>query len=129
MAVTLTNAAKSAAANAVVDLLDVGSANSTGDIEFTTSGGTSLVVCNLANPAFGAATNGVATAGTVSQGTVGAAITNQTIAIAKFRDRDNAEVFRGSVGLSGSGADIILSGTVVSTDDTVDITALTYTQP
>jgi len=124
MAVTLTTAAKNAAVNSVVDLLDVGSANATGDIGFANSSNTVLCVNNLANPAFGAASSGAAAAGTVSQGIVGI---QGTIDRALFRDRDNTEVFRCTVGTSGT--DIVLSGVVVNINDTIDITSLTYTQP
>lgn len=127
MAMTLTSAAASAAADAVVDLLDGGSGDSTGDIAFYNAGATTLLcTCNLAATAFGAASSGVATAGAVSQGTVQIA---GTIALALFRNKSNTEIFRGSVSLAGAGGDIVLSGTAVNVNDTIDITALTYTQP
>jgi hypothetical protein len=124
MAVTLTTAAKNAAVDAVVDLLDVGSANATGDIGFAKSDNTVICINNLSNPAFGAASSGTATASAVSQGTVSAA---GTIDRALFRDRDNVEVFRCTVGTSGT--DIVLSGVAVNINDTIDITSLTYSQP
>jgi hypothetical protein len=124
MAVTLTTSAKNAAVNAVVDLLDIGSANSTGDIAFAKSDNTVLCINNMTNPAFGSSSSGTATAATVSQGTVSAA---GTLDRALFRDRDNTEVFRCTVGTSS--ADIILSGVVVNINDTIDITSLTYSQP
>lgn len=127
MAVTLTNAARSAAADAVVDRLDLGSGDATGDIQLQTAGGAALATLNLSNPAFGAASNGVATANAISQGTVSGSSNPSTIAVAVFRDRANAEVFRCAVGTSGS--DINLSSVAVNNSDTVDITSLTYTQP
>ena len=123
---TLTSAARSAAADAVVDLLDAGTANATGDIDFQTSGGSSLCVCNLSSTAFGAASAGVATANAVSTGTVS---TGGTIAKAVFRNKDNTDVFQCDVTATGGGGSIILSGVVVNADDTISITALTYTQP
>jgi hypothetical protein len=125
MAVTLTTTTKNAAVNAVVDLLDVGSANSTGDIAFANASNTVLCVNNLLNPAFAAASSGSAAASLpIAQGTVSVA---GTIDRALFRDRDNTEVFRCTVGTSGT--DIVLSGVVVNINDTIDITSLTYSQP
>lgn len=127
MAVTLTNTARSAAADAVVDLLDGGSGDATGDINFQTAGAVSLATCNLSNPAFGAASNGVCTAAAISQGTVSGSSNPSTIAVALFRNRANTEIFRCAVGTSGS--DINLSSVAVNNSDTIDISSLTYTQP
>lgn len=124
MAVTLTTAARNAAADAVVDLLDGGSGDSTGDIAFSTSAPATLCINNLAATAFGSASSGVATAGTIAQGTV---TTAGTIALALFRNKSNTEIFRCAVGTSGS--DINLSSVAVSVSDTIDVTSLTYTQP
>jgi hypothetical protein len=124
MAVTLTTTARNAAADAVVDLLDGGAGDATGDIAFSTSAPATLCVCNLQNPAFGAASSGVATASTPSQGTATAA---GTAALALFRNRANTEIFRCAVGTSGS--DINLTNTNIAINDTIDVTSLTYTQP
>jgi hypothetical protein len=124
MAVILTTAARNAAADAVVDLLDGGAGDATGDIAFSTSAPATLCINNLSNPAFGAAAAGVATAAAIAQGTV---TTGGTIALALFRNRANTEIFRCAVGTSGS--DINLSSVVVNISDTIDITSLTYTQP
>lgn len=124
MGITLTTAARNAAADAVVDLLDGGSGDATGDIAFSTSVPATLCVCNLSSTAFGAASSGVATANAISQGTVATA---GTIALALFRNKANTEIFRCAVGTSGS--DINLSGVAVSVSDTIDVTSLTYTQP
>lgn len=122
MAVTHVTAARNAAADAVVDRLDLGSTDATGDLAFATSADAVLCTCNFSNPAFGAASSGVATAATISQGTVA---TGGTIAKAFFRDRNNAEVFRCAVGTSGS--DINLSSVTVAVNDTITISSLTYT--
>lgn len=129
MAVTLTTAARNAAADAVVDLLDGGTpGDASGDITFATSGAAvNLCTCALTNPAFGAASSGVATAATISQGTVSGSSNPSTIAVALFRNRANTEIFRCAVGTSGS--DINLSAVAVNNGDTIDITSLTYTQP
>lgn len=127
MAVTLTNSARSAAADAVVDLLDGGAGDATGDINWQTAGAVALGTSNLANPAFGAASNGVCTAGAIAQAVVSGSSNPSTIALAVFRNRANTEVFRCAVGTSGS--DINLSSVSVNNGDTIDITSLTYTQP
>lgn len=122
---TLTNAAATAAADAVVDLLDAGG-GANADMAFQNASSSTLCVCAMASPAFGSATNGVATAGAVSQGTVTAA---GTITKCVFRNTADTTVFTCDVTTSGGGGAIILSGTTVNVDDTIDINTLTYTQP
>lgn len=124
MAVTLTTTARNAAADAVVDLLDGGTGDASGDIAFATSGAAVLCTCPLSNPAFGAAAAGVATANAVTTGTVATA---GTVALALFRNRANTEIFRCAVATSGS--DINLSSVSVAVNDTIAISSLTYTQP
>lgn len=127
MAVTLTTAARNAACDAIVDLLDGGAGDATGDIAFSTSAPAILATCNLDDPAFGAASNGVATAGTIAQGTVSGSSNPSTVALALFRNKANTEIFRCAVGTSGS--DINLSSVSVNDDDTIDVTSLTFTVP
>lgn len=127
MAVTLTTAARNAAADAVVDLLDGGAGDASGDIAFATAADLVVCICAMSNPAFGAANTGVATASAISQGTVAGSGNPSTITKAFFRNRANTEIFRCAVGTSGS--DINLSSVSVNDDDTIDITSLTYTQP
>lgn len=127
MPVTLTTAARNAACDAIVDLLDGGSGDATGDIAFSTSAPATLAVCNLAATAFGSASSGVATAGTIAQGTVSGSSNPSTIALALFRNKANTEIFRCAVGTSGS--DINLSSVSVNDSDTIDVTSLTFTVP
>lgn len=124
MAVTLTTAAKNAACDAIVDLLDGGSGDATGDIAFSTSVPATLCICNTAATAFGSASSGVATAGTIAQGT---ATAGGTIALALFRNKSNTEIFRCAVSTSGS--DINLTSVTISTSDTIDVSSLTVTVP
>jgi hypothetical protein len=127
MSTTLQTAARNAGCDAIVDLLDGGSGDATGDINFQTSGGTPLATCTLAATAFGAAATGVATAGAIAQGVVAGSANPSTIAKALFRNKSNAEIFQCAVGLSGS--DINLSSVAVNNGDTIDITSLTVTVP
>lgn len=124
MAVTLTATAKSAACDAIVDLLDGGSGDASGDIAFSTSAPATLCVCNLSTTAFGAASSGVATAAAISTGTASG---SGTIALALFRNKSNTEIFRCAVGTSGS--DINLSSVAINTNDTISISSLTVTVP
>ncbi len=127
MTVTVATASRTTLCDTLVDLLDVGSTNATARMLFKTSGGTLLCTNNMTNPAFGAAASGVATAAAISQGTVPGAIAAQTIARCEFTDRNNTEIFRCAVAVSAS--DINLTSIVVSTGDTIDVTALTVTVP
>jgi len=124
MAVTLTTAARNAAANAIVDLIDVGSTDANGDLVIMTSGDAEVATLAMTNPAFGAAATGVATAAAISDDTNA---TGGTAALFKFQDRDNTEVFRGSVGTSGE--DLNLSSVVIGAGDTVSISSFTATMP
>lgn len=127
MAVTLATAARNAACDAIVDLLDGGTGDATGDIAFSTSAPATLCVCTLAATAFGAASSGVATAGTIASGTVSGSSNPSTVALALFRNKANAEIFRCAVGTSGS--DINLSSVSVNDGDTITVSSLTFTVP
>jgi hypothetical protein len=124
MAVTLTAGARNAACDAVVDLIDVGSADANGDLVIMTSGDAEVATLACSNPAFGAAATGVATADTISDDTNA---TGGTAALFKFQNRDNAEVFRGSVGTSGE--DLNLSSVTIGAGDTVSVSSFTVTMP
>lgn len=124
MGITLTTAARNAKANAAVDLLDSGSTDANGDLVIMTSGDVEVATLALSNPAFGAAATGVATANSISDDTNA---TGGTAALHKMQDRDNTEVWRGTVGTSG--ADLNLSSTTIGAGDTVSVSSYTYTQP
>ena len=127
MAVTLTTAARNAACDAIVDLLDAGAGAAT--IKLTlANGSTEVATLTMNDPAFGAAVAGVATMDasptvedTSATGNAGAA----TIAI--FQDSDNTEVFRCAVGTSGS--DINLTNNVIAATEGVQLTSFTVTVP
>ena len=127
MAVTLTTAARNASCNAIVDLIDGGSGDASGDLAFATAGDVVVCECDFSTTAFGNASTGVATAAAISQGTVAGSANPSTITKAFFRDKADTEQFRCAVGTSGS--DINLSSVVVNDDDTIDITSLTFTVP
>ena len=128
MALTLSTAARNAACNAVVDLPDAGSTVAQGYVKIQTSGDSDLVQIDFNTPpAFGAASTGAATInGTPLSGTA-----SGTGTAAKFRvyDRDNAEVWQGTVTATSGGGDIELDNTSINSGQTVNITSWTHTQP
>jgi len=86
---------------------------------------TLLAELDFANPAFGAASSGVATAETIT-GETDAPDTG-TVAWARFVQSDDTAVLDCTVGTSG--CDINLNAVAIVEHATVDITALTVTQP
>lgn len=125
MALTLSTAAKNAAADAVVDLIDVGAGTATMVIK--DSGGTALCTINLADPAFGAASSGTATLlGVPLSGTAGATGTASTFDV---EDQDGTVVYSGTVGIAGSGADAIIDNASITSGDTVQLDSHTITMP
>jgi hypothetical protein len=95
MAITHSQAAKQAATNAVVDLIDVG-AGSNGTMEIL-DGATVLSVHNLTEPAFGAANaSGVATAATIADDA--SANADGTADGWRLKDEDGAVILTGQAG-------------------------------
>lgn len=135
MATRIPNAVRSAACDAVVDRLDLGAAAAT--IQVRTGSqpasandaatGTILATFTLADPAFGAASNGVATLAGTPRSTTGAA--DGTAGWFRALDSDGNTVVDGSVGATGSGAQLELNTTTISTGANVSITAGTVTMP
>ena len=124
MALTHTTAARNAAVDGVVDLIDAGSTDANGDLVIMTSGDVEVAILAMANPAFGAASSAVATAGTITDDTNA---TGGTAAKFKIQDRDNTEIVQGSVTATGGGGDIELSSVTIGATDTVSMSSLTYT--
>ena len=123
MAVTLTTAARNAACNAIVDLVDAGAGAGT-LVFYAADTTTEVATLTFSDPAFGNAATGVATASAITSDT---SATGGTTTVAKFLDSDATEVLRCTVGTSG--ADINLSNNVIAASETVAITALTVTVP
>lgn len=125
MAVTLTTAARNAACNAIVDLVDAGAGAGT-LVLYLANGSTEVATLTFSDPAFGNASTGVATASAITSDT--SATGNVSAAtVAKFLDSAATEVLSCSVGI-GTG-DIQLSNNVIAAGETVAITALTVTVP
>lgn len=127
----ISTAARNAAADAVVDLLDSGyiriySGSQPAGPDTAISDQTLLAELRFAATAFGDASNGVATAGTIT----GDAAANATGTAAWFRalkSDGSTAVFDGTVGTSG--ADLNLNTTSIVENVAVDITELTFTIP
>lgn len=129
----LTAAARNAACDGVVDLADGGPG--AGTIEVRTGSapasaddaatGTLLLTFTLADPAFGAASAGVATAASVPRTAIGVAA--GTAGWARLLDSAGAKVADLSVGTSGT--DIEISSIAITVGRTVTLTALTITVP
>ncbi len=135
MATRLPTATRNAACDSVVDLLDAGS--SAGTIKIYTgtqpasandsATGTLLATVTFGDPAFGAASSGVATlAGTPLSGTGVAA---GTAGWARLADSTGATVLDGAVTATGGGGQVELATTTISVGVTVQVTSGTVTMP
>jgi len=135
MSKTISTAARNAAADAVVDLVDAGSG--AGYIEIRTGAkpagpdsaatGTLLATLPMSDPAFGAAAVGVATASAITNDS--SADASGTAGHFRIYDSDDAGIVDGDAGLSGSGAELILDDVDIVAGGTVSISALTVTMP
>lgn len=126
MSVTHVTAVRNAVANSVVDTIDTGTTDATGDLVYMTSGDVEVAILAFANPAFGAAAAAVATANAIADDT---SATGGTVAKFKIQDRDNGEILQGSVTATSGGGDIELSSVAIGATDTVSTSSLTYTAP
>ena len=122
MAVTLSTAARNAACDAVVDLVDAGSG--AGKVRIRQSS-TTLCDVTLADPAFGNAATGVATAADLPKS--GTAVAAGTADNFQVLDSDNTVIWSGTAGESA--ADMILDNSDIANGQTVNITSFTHTQP
>ena len=141
MATRLPNASQQAAADAVVDRIDVGVTNATGRLRIYTGAqpadaddaatGTLLVEILLANPAYGAA-NTSGTAALLSTPRSAAATAAGTAGWFRVLNRDNAGVYDGSIRATAdtdTGQELVLDNTSIAGGQTVNISSLGYTQP
>jgi hypothetical protein len=130
---SITTAAQNAAADAVVDLVDVGGAGSLRiysgtmptDANTALSGNTLLANLAMSATAFGSASSGVATAATITADSSADATGTATF----FRilaGNGTTVVIQGSVGTSG--CDLNLTTTSIVATQPVSVSSLTYTQ-
>lgn len=127
----LANATATAAADAVVDLLDNGylriyDGTQPADANTAVSTQNLLAELRFGAPAFGAASNGVATANAITADSSA----NATGTASWFRalaSDGTTVVFDGSVGTAS--ADLILNSTAIQSGAEVSVDSMTYTQP
>lgn len=129
----ITNAAASASADAVVDLIDAGagagklriydgSKPATADTAISTQ--VLLAELTFSDPAFGAASNGVATASSITADS--SANASGTASWFRIVDSNNNAIMDGTVGTSG--ADLNLDSVSITLGQSVSVTSFTYTQ-
>lgn len=132
MAIEIAQAARQAACDAVVDLLDAGGA---GTLEIRTGTaadpdgaptGTLLATLTFSATAFGAAdTDGIATANSITDDT--SADATDTAAHFVAKSGAGSTIFTGTVGTSG--ADLNLNTVAIVTGATVSVTSMTFQAP
>ncbi len=133
--VRLATATRNAACDAVVDKVDDGAGSGTIQIRSGTqpasandaATGTLLATLTWSDPAFGAASAGVATASAITQDS--SADATATASWARILDSDSNTIFDCDVSATGGGGTIELNTTSVVTGESVSITAFTVTMP
>lgn len=128
-------AARNAAADAVVDLVDGGSGAGTMKIytgsppatPATAASGTLLATLTMSDPAFGAASGGVATASSITSD----ASADATGDAGYFRvlDSDSNVIFQGTAGESADSPDLTFDDKSIVSGGTVAVSSFTYTAP
>lgn len=139
MADRISTAARDAAVNAVVDLVDVGTTNAEGRLRIYTGTqpatandtiGTStlLVEILLAAPAaYGASSSG--SAALLSTPRSAAAVAAGTAGWFRVVNRNAVGVFDGAVTGTGGGGELELDNTSIASAQTVNVNSLAYSQP
>lgn len=123
---------RSTMCNAAVDAIDAGSTDANGEARFYTASHAALVVSvPLENPAFGAASSGVATVQNTGSGLVGTVGTGAGGTIGadggRIVDRNNATCWEFTCGTSATEA--VLSSLVLADADTLTLNTFTVTMP
>lgn len=126
MSVTHSTPARNASANAVLALLNGGSANSAGIARFRTGANAIVAGLALSNPAFANASSGAAVSNAITADTAapGGVINKLTL-----EDRDRTVVITASDIRTTSGGDLQGNNLTVGAGDTVQILSLTYVAP
>ena len=118
----LETAARNAACDAIVDLIDGGTGP--GTLVFETSSDVEVATLTFSDPAFGAAALGTATANPIVSDS---SATGGTIAQASIYDSNSVKIFEATTALSS--AEITLSSVVIGVGDIISVTSLTVTVP
>ncbi len=124
MSVSHATAVRTILADAAVDQVDAGSG--AGKIRIR-AGSTTLCDIALADPAFGAAVNGVASLSSLPRS--GTAVASGTADNFQALDSDNNVKFSGSVTATGGGGDLTLDTVTINNGETITINSGAYTAP
>lgn len=128
MALILTNGHRQALCSASIARIDQGSTNAAGRVVLQTAGGSDLCVINLNFPAFGPASGtGSATANGLPISSIPSV--DGTAARYLVQNRDAQELWRGTVTLSGSGGDMVISSTTIVSGVAVELISFTHSMP
>lgn len=121
MPIALSTVSKNAAVNAVTALIESGTSTSNGVLILLTSDNSEVATAQLSSPAFGSAVNGTATANNVTADTdvAGGLATKFSV-----RNKDNVEVFSGTISAAGGGGDLQLTTPILQAGDTFDVLSL-----
>lgn len=125
MSLTYSTAAKNAALDAAVDLVDIGTTNPNGRLVVMTSTDTTIAELDLADPAYGAAAAGTKTL--LSVPISDTAVIDGVAALFKVVDKDENEIFRGTISIVGGGGDAEIDDPNVVTGDTIRLNSHTIT--
>lgn len=135
MATRISTAARNAAADAIVDLLDAGAG--AGYVEIRTGSqpatpgdaatGTLLATLTCSDPAFGAASSGTATASAITDDT--SADATGTAGWFRGYDSNNAAVIDGHITATGGGGNMEMASVSLVAGGLVEITSWTITMP
>ena len=133
---SITTAARNAAADAVVDLLDAGDTAAQvriydgtppADANAALSSNTLLAQLSMSDPAFGAAAAGVATASAITQdSSADATGTASFFRAGSVNSGTFTPVMQGSAGTATT--DLVLNSVAISSGAAVSISSFTYTQ-
>ncbi len=125
MTVTHSTAARNAATDAVVDLLDGAGSKLVFRVGGTIgSPGAAVATLTMATPAFGASSSGVATAGAIESDTNAAGNASPVSAASLQTSGDTLHIY---CAVAASGSDInMTNGLTVAPGDTVSCSSLTY---
>ena len=127
MALAHSTAIRNSLADLVVDAIDVGTTNSAGEIEIGTAAFAAIAsTIAFVDPAFGAASGGTATLLSVPREDSSAVGNASPVAVFRVNNRDETEIFQGTVTLPAGGGDMELSSLTIAATDAVRINSFTY---
>jgi hypothetical protein len=130
----ISTAARNAACNGIVDLLDVGAAAAALTVRTgapptnvaDADSGTLLATLTFSDPAFGNAATGVATASAITNGT---AVASGTAGHFRAKDSDANTIFQGTAGEAGDTPDLVFDESAIVLGGVVAVSSFTVTVP